>query len=289
MTGAGSKRVVILGDIGGQFDAFEKVLRELGIDPSDPVLPDGMTLIQVGDILRVGGAFPELDNSECVALADALIRVNPHRYIQLVGNHEVAVLGGRGNYLWGEQAELDPIVGDWWARGLMKVAAVIRHRDRQILVTHAGLTIGLWKSLGAPTAVGAARLLNQHVTGDINNLIMPGQLINGVPSLSADPVNALAGTELLPGWLAYGSPGFDQIHGHSTAWAWQDDGWYGNPLEQIRQNSIVDHATRRYCTLIDASANASESTITCVDWKYLIDHDTRTWPLLSFEDAAVIA
>lgn len=288
LTGSDTSRVVILGDIGGQFEAFETTIRELGIDPGNPVLPDGMTLIQVGDILRVGGAHPELDNDGCVALADSLIRVNPGRYIQLIGNHEAAAIGGHGNRVWTVKPDLDLIVSDWWTQGHMQVAAVIRTGGRDVLITHAGLTVGMWHSLNRPDALGAAEVLNAYCSRHINDLLTPGRLLTGVPSLSADPLNALAADELLPGWLAVGSPGFDQIHGHSTVYEWNADDWYGNPLQEIRQNTVLDPATRRHCTLIGASLTGSEATITGVDWKFGSVKDTRTWPLLTFEDARVI-
>jgi hypothetical protein len=143
-----SDRVLVLGDIGGQFDVFTRTLRRLGIDPEHPVLPAGMTLIQVGDINRINPS-PALREAECVDLANRLLALNPARYMQLFGNHELGAIGA--GYPVSVAGHENPTLDSWWwDRRAHLAAGIVTADGTDILVTHAGLTRGQWTDRGRP-------------------------------------------------------------------------------------------------------------------------------------------
>lgn len=45
-------RVAVVGDIGGHADRLDEALIGLGADPESATLPDGLTVVQVGDLLQ---------------------------------------------------------------------------------------------------------------------------------------------------------------------------------------------------------------------------------------------
>ena len=61
----------------------------LGADLDSGVVPEGLAIIQVGDLVHKGP-----DSGECFALADRFLVSSPGRWVQLVGNHEAQYLGG---------------------------------------------------------------------------------------------------------------------------------------------------------------------------------------------------
>lgn len=283
-TGDGTNKVVVIGDIGGQIIVFEKVLRALGIDPDDPVMPDGLTIVQVGDIVR---QIPALANDECVALADALLRVNPGRWIQLIGNHEATAVGLRTAPEWIKADE--PLIEDWCRNGLAHAAALIRAGGRDIVVTHAGVTSGQWRRFGRPDADRLVTALNATIGTSFNDVVTPGRIMNRqIPSMAADWYHAIAADELVGYWIAAGSPGFDQIHGHSSVWNWDMNDWDTRAPMEARQQTVVDHENRRTCTLIDSHDENAPCTITGIDWVLGNTVKTDAWPLLTFENAIVI-
>ena len=76
--------VAIIGDVGGHAGQLAQCLAHLGVTPA--VWPEGLTVVQVGDLL--GG----VDDRRVVAM------VEPHivagRWVQLLGNWDSRALGG---------------------------------------------------------------------------------------------------------------------------------------------------------------------------------------------------
>ena len=151
-------RVAVIGDVGGHLSALRFELVRLGADPHTGVLPPGLTVVQVGDLIHRG---PHSD--DVVELVDRYLREQPDQWVQIVGNHEAFYLG-EPVFRWPER------VGDstaatlqrWWADGSMRVAAALRTAAGDFLVTHAGLTAGFWRSvLGTPvTATQQTQVVN---------------------------------------------------------------------------------------------------------------------------------
>ena len=227
-------RVVVIGDVGGHPDHLLAGLARVG---ARGTLPDDVVVVQVGDLVDRGP-----DSARVLAIVDGYLRRQPDQWVQLVGNHEGQYLPG-GTRFWPE--ELSPIdarlLRSWWEDGLMSVAAAVHTADGdELLVTHAGLTLGCWRELGEPmTAASAVWLLNEK----------PDLLFRGSSSVvdrAAGPLWAEAGWELHEPWLEYYAAGgfvpFGQVHGHSTIVRYADQ-TYRCP-GRVRQRATVDWDAR---------------------------------------------
>lgn len=88
---------VVVGDIGGHYRVFEQVLAQLGVG-DDGVLPGGVRVIQVGDMVRFHPDFLR-DNGKIVRRLKQILAANSaHHWVQLVGNHESEFLNGGGGF-----------------------------------------------------------------------------------------------------------------------------------------------------------------------------------------------
>jgi len=181
------------------------------------------------------------------------------RYLQLLGNHDAAHLGGpwRSPHLaqvhrsapWGAHLRR------WWNQGRLHVAVAVAGAGRPVIVSHAGLSAGLWQKLGQPTAPVAARLLNWRRGAPASALAaatheFAGGLLSGrKPTPYAGPLHAAVCAELLASWRhAPVGPDFDQIHAHASAWHWGAGRWEEGAAEWIRRGARRD-AERRTCTI----------------------------------------
>lgn len=135
--------IVIVGDIGGQRQVLEKVITELGGDPVTGHLPADLTVVQVGDLVRMQDC-PHLDSDGCVAIADRMLHGGPGRWIQLLGNHDTAAIGGPRMPAWGTANPVSPTtlatLNRWWHDREADLAVAMTGQDRDSLITHAGLT-----------------------------------------------------------------------------------------------------------------------------------------------------
>ncbi|MBF9132302.1 metallophosphoesterase [Plantactinospora sp. S1510] len=231
-------RVVVVGDVGGHPGQLRDALSSLGADVDRHHLPEGMTVVQVGDLVDRGP-----DSRAVLAIVRGYLENQPERWIQLVGNHESQYLPG-GAEFWPERlddADAD-LLRSWWAEGRLRVAVAIRTADGDdLLVTHAGLTVGAWRELAEPpTAAIAARLLNERP----QPLIFRGGEF-GVDR-AAGPFWAEAGWELHEPWLEFYAGGgfvpFGQVHGHSQPVRFADRTW--RCPGRVRQRATVDWSAR---------------------------------------------
>ena len=211
-------RVAVIGDIGGHVDALRTELRRLGAEPHTGALPTDLVVIQVGDLVHRGP-----DSEAVIDLVDHYLTEQPDRWVQLVGNHEMHYLRDPAFY-WDERVAdtAAAVLRRWWQTGAMRVAAAFRTRQAPYLVTHAGLTAGMWRSvLNTPIGAPAAALgLNRLIGRRDGVLARPGVMLTGRRvSESAGPLWADAGRELIPSWLQTPMP-FSQIHGHSSLHDW---------------------------------------------------------------------
>ncbi|MFT4088654.1 MAG: metallophosphoesterase [Gordonia sp. (in: high G+C Gram-positive bacteria)] len=210
-------RIAVIGDVGGHLDELRAELRLLGVE-NDGELPDGLAVVQVGDLVHRG---PESD--AVVELVGTYLERHPDRWIQLMGNHEAFYLRPP-EFLWPDQISRPStsVLRKWWKRGKLVGAASIVTPDESFLVTHAGLTAGFWShGLGAPASSGeAARRLNQMVRGDDPVFFSSGRMLTGRANPYAGPIWAESSSELIPGWADANMP-FSQIHGHSNLVDWR--------------------------------------------------------------------
>lgn len=237
-------RTAVIGDVGGHLEDLRLELRRLGADPSTGRLPEGLTVVQVGDLVHRGP-----DSTGVVDLVDGYLRTQPEQWVQLVGNHEAQYLRDPA-FEWPEQlggATADTL-RRWWADGRMRVATSVRSADETFLITHAGLTKGFWSEV-LGRLVDASRVaaaLNSLIGTHEDVLFHAGQMLNGGrPDLIAGPVWASAGTELVPSWLESTMP-FSQVHGHATV-----------ADRRGRRSAVGDEVARR--TSVDVEAR-HEST-----------------------------
>lgn len=224
MTSPGSWLVAIFGDIGAHRAAFADQLSGLGCDPATGYIPPNLHIAQVGDLVHRG---PDSDGT--LRMADRFMAASPGRWHQLFGNHEGHELGGPR--LGGFDGQVGPegqaILADWWKnrRAAMAVAFdTVEHGP--MLVTHAGLTRAMWRTIGSPrSAHDAADLLNRTVGVAPELAFKPGNMLAGPDGRSYDEPGVAwteAATELLYPWALYGSAPFGQVHGHSSMYRWRD-------------------------------------------------------------------
>lgn len=270
-------KTVIVGDIGGQYDLFRDVIESVGGDPDTGVLPNNITMIQVGDIVRFASA-PALNSLACAQLAQKLIEVNEGRYIQLLGNHETPLLGGALDPHWATTAlpESQPLVQRWWDEKLAHLAvSLTKDGHRDILITHAGLTRGYMEWLGTTTSFEVARKLNSFVGNVcIQEFEQTGGLVTGISNTSADIVWALVGLELHDSWKD-AHPEFNQIHGHSCLMEWESEKFWHDIPQHVIDATVVNYRDRYTVT-----AYESGYTVRSVDWILKNEYRRKKWPLL---------
>lgn len=276
-------RVAILGDVGGDIESFNRALQSIGVDCENALLPPELSIIQVGDLIRV--ATGSLRGShDCLTLATEL-RVNqPDRWIQLLGNHELAVLGGPRRDSWPDpeetgEAVLRTLLLEAWETGQLYLAAALPQHE--VLVTHAGLPLESWEWLGSPTSASlAAQELNAHRAAGIGALSRGGALTGNPYTPSADVVWPEVVHELYAPWVSRGSAPFNQVHGHASPWNWGTRAWWpGTPNAIKAATDVILDKHTTVCTLRDGRQ------LMCVDWGLsLMDQQGQHWAVLEMND-----
>lgn len=221
-------RVAVIGDIGGHADELRSALVGLGMEPDSCTLPEDLTVVQVGDLIHRGPA-----SGQVLELVRHILLAQPDQWVQLAGNHEALYLPGAPQFHWSESLSdgAADLLRHWWNHGQMTVAVGLATAYGDLLVTHAGLTTGLWNRLDRPTDVRqAAPLLNALPEKHPNWLWETGRMMNGGGSnWNAGPCWAEAGHEVYASWLHAEADGisvpFGQIHGHSSAYWWDKRQW----------------------------------------------------------------
>lgn len=286
-----SKRVAIIGDIGGHVSVLHKALAQLGVNPVSLVIPDGLSIVQVGDLARLREE-QTFASDECVALADKMLLANPARWIQLFGNHEAAALGGPRMAGWGN-AELSPrslaILQSWWQNGRSQLSVGVRVDGREeYLVTHAGLTRGKWIELGSPNLSHAVRLINADVEQDVPEVLRAGKLVYGEVTPSPSVVWAEVNAEMYMPWLRSHVIPFHQIHGHASPWRWATNEWWPDTPPAVRDACLVDCENHREVTTLGQLPNGKAATAIGVDWGLEATAPETIWPILMLENATII-
>lgn len=243
-----SRRVAVIGDVGGHLVALERELRRLGSDPETGDLPDGLVVVQVGDLIHRGP-----DSSGVVRLVDRYLRHQPEQWVQLVGNHEAQYLH-EPVFRWPERLDRGSaaLLRGWWENGRMQVAAWVDTPTGQHLVTHAGVTASFWSQVldGPSTAAEAAGVLNSMPATRQDELFRAGRLLHGQrrDTGPVGPLWACAATELLPGWVATEMP-FSQVHGHTSVFDWRRRTFRVDP--EIARRTVLDEQARHELTALD--------------------------------------
>jgi hypothetical protein len=222
-------RMAIVADVHGDLALFKRLLDDAGVNVALTHVPEDVVVVQIGDLIGTG---PQ--PTECVRLADALMRKNEGRFIQLWGNHEAMVLFHRGECPPDAPDAAVAVLEEWWRGKRPLVAMAIRDAALgSTLITHAGVTPLFWKEIGAESAAATAHTLNQLVgAGDL----MPfrqGRLWTREARRDVGPIWAEVNQELYLPWIEYAASDplpFSQIHGHASPWhAPADAFWPGTP------------------------------------------------------------
>lgn len=124
-----------------------------------------------------------------------LYRATQSHWLQLIGPAELIALNDP--HRWTNHNSLAILATGWMSSTPSFVTAGV---DKGRLITHGGLTHGLWVDLGRPsTASEAARLINQRYQG----VLYPGpsMSLGGRPNFSADPILADPLCETYPSWI----------------------------------------------------------------------------------------
>lgn len=213
-------RVAVIGDVAGHLDQLRAELRRLGAAAGTLALPTDLLVVQVGDLVHRGP-----DSAGVVALVDRYLNEQSGQWIQLVGNHEAQYLA-EPRFSWPERLDSVTVgaLRRWWGSGQMVAAATLRTPGEDLLVTHAGLTVGFWRDVldRLATADRVADALNSLIGTHEDVLFSAGQMLGGGrPSPLVGPLWAATATELLPPWIRTHLP-FSQIHGHSSLVDWSD-------------------------------------------------------------------
>ncbi len=297
-----SARVGLIGDVGGHLGALTKALVDLGVDVAAAVVPDDLTIVQVGDLIHRGP-----DSAGVVALVDRFLQRDPARWVQLVGNHESQLLPGGTSFFPEPQtdAACGATVRGWWRNGLLRVAyafesagvAVGQPGGRGVatvgaggvLVTHAGLSCGAWRILGAPPdAAGVVARLDADKAELPLIVWREGSVITGAHDAAAGPLWASA-AESVASWVEAGVvPPFSQVFGHSAIFRWEPgerprwDPEIAKLLESGALTGAVDEGARHVRLQFAArdGARGAGPTVWAIDPGHGVDGAARWAPLL---------
>ncbi len=246
-------QVAVLGDVGGHLGALQEALTQLGCEGTH--IPEGFIVCQVGDLIHRGPS-----SGEVVTYVDEIMEKNPGQWVQLLGNHEENEIL-RHQFEWPDR--VDDTTRDtlmrWWEDGSMQLAwsfCATGVRDPQtgelthspahhaaasfctncgeVLVSHAGMTVGVWEKLErTQSAHDAARLINAERYNYQHTVWNTGVMLERQIRRDAGVVWARADDELLWFWNREPGPGFHQVHGHSSAYNWNRGRYQRRDLEEI--------------------------------------------------------
>lgn len=229
-------RTYLIGDIHGRADVYMRALELCEVRASQ--IPKGVTVCQVGDLIHGGP-----NSLQCLQISQRLLEKNPQSYIQLLGNHELHYLGGP--LLHGDGKPLSRSAQQVLASisDNAKLACALQSRCLgEVLVTHGGLTRGLFEEIGSPgDAADAAALINSMPR---NRSVKPGKLVTGQLDTSCGVAHARTGAELAGSWLSHQMP-FSQIHGHEGVWWWPGEDFHSDVPHKVRERSGVDLGRRQ--------------------------------------------
>lgn len=229
------KKVVAIGDIGGHYDQLINTLVELGVDLERALIPAGLSVIQIGDLIHKG---PRSD--DIITLVDLLMNTNNHdpaqgNWYQCFGNHEMLHIPGGVQFGIYCDCSIETIrtLERWWTKKQAHIAIGIKHeydfqREDFTVATHAGVTITWWRKACHQNGYSGAELvlfLNNLMDSAPKALNNAGIMLGGPSSFRASPIWAESSNEVYASWDEDYMP-FSQIHGHTCSFIWDQKEWY---------------------------------------------------------------
>lgn len=237
-----------VGDTGGHRKQLEAGLESIGVDVDNFTIPEGVTIIHMGDLIHKGPASRSL-----LTLVRDLQDRNPGRWIQLLGNHEAQHLIG-GVMFWNCESCVEPdtddLIQSMWnenrivaahsLKGLSNANMTLSARDcwiptcRDWLLTHGGLSPRWADTLHCDLADvdSVAKAINGLSP---RRLSIAGSRL-GNPGSLASPVWASAPDEVIPQWE--GRMPFNQLAGHTYPFDWERELWFGGPRRAAHMRKL---------------------------------------------------
>jgi len=229
--------LALLGDVSGHADGLVDVLDSLGVELTGMRIPDDLVVCQLGNLTGPGPA-----NHEALGIAGQLMANNPGQWIQIIGQRELADLTSGDDHAdpyiraltrtWAEDGRLHP------AYAFTTLGIPLTGQDHKrvqmaqgdLLVSHAGLTAGLWHDLGRPGGAAAAvEAINERYLADDPAIWQNGYEHSGAPSLRAGLAQARADMEVHASWARIAATGgqapFHQAHAHSSVFHYLRNNW----------------------------------------------------------------
>lgn len=253
------KRYHVFGDTGGHLRQLKSGLEAIGLNRATYKLPEDITVIHCGDLLHKGP-----NSAGVIYMVDRIMQQNPGQWIQLLGNHEYQYLNGVP--FWREKIDPDAIqlLTKWKEAGLARNAFCIDKPaqfasfesmrrfvapNKPILLTHAGLTKEYW-DLFLKQETDLVKLTARLNSFSPKQVGKTGLMIGGVntPTDPAGPIWAHSAREVWYSWHSEPTIPFTQIHGHTNAFLFEQQRWWGGTPKQFIQNSRTHPASRSVVT-----------------------------------------
>lgn len=252
-----AKKIFVFGDTGGHSLPLWRALTKLGVDLETGYIPEEIQIIHLGDLIHKG------PNTESIVnVVDKLIKNNPGRWIQILGNHEFQHIEG-SPYFWRCNCSETTvnIINEWFETGnasasyaltqshnVLNIPALNIESSSPVLFTHAGLTYDWWKASGSPDISQLESILN---TLPVDLITTPGLLL-GVENSKPGPVWAIGNTEVFESWSQQPNVDmpFAQIHGHTSSYSWgRKQWWLDNP--EFRAKTTINEESRAIITKLN--------------------------------------
>lgn len=243
----------VFGDVGGHYPVFLRALNRLGIHvagDSAYLIPENLTIIQLGDLVHKGGYSREL-----IRLVDFLMKKNNSNpdagtWIQLVGNHESQYIPGAPTF-WPQEVNAKGIktINQWWQDGSIRLHYVIPQSEgKDFVISHAGISRFLYMkglasnihSMSTETFYGYIESLQPK---RMKEAAKAGWMLYGKLSSNAGIFWAETVQEVYETWRGLESP-FHQIHGHVTPFSWDAEAFYPSVPDAIQTEIVLDTEKR---------------------------------------------
>jgi len=270
-------KVIYLGDFGGNDLVLQKTLENLEVINFQ--LPKNLIIVQVGDMLRCHPNYLE-HNDSIFQMTKKLIIKNPDNYIQILGNHELGALGGPDLETWDTKNVISKTVTEGIKELWQNRQLTLSHSVGNVLITHGGLVVDLWKQLNKPnTSAKASKLINENNGQDISTFAHRATL--GFPRQEGTPdVTWASVSELYKPWLKEDFMPFSQIHGHATPYNWYENHFINSFSSNLKSKTRINKLNK--IAMVSSTKYDKTKYITCVDWalpnKYIKDVNNARIP-----------
>lgn len=276
--------VAVFGDVGGQGSLFLNALEELNIDLENCLIPEDLTIIQLGDLIHKGP-----DSDLIVSFVDELLEKNPDNWVQLSGNHELQHCYGHIFFPCYCSPETVRTLREWWNNSEMQMAVQIRHDSTDdmftmpdTLVTHAGLTHDLWEEVPGDELSSWVKYANEQEFYRLSRAT--GLMLGESRNFRAGPIWAHCLYEVYESWSGTAMP-FNQIHGHTAPFVYWLNNWFNVPQEwrdKITLNWDLKTSMHR--------PHENGGTFFSVDQTYqsIPPKNIRSMPYLRIKNASVV-